>query len=48
MGGMEQLAAYLGVDEALIEQWIRGRVTIPGDVFLKAVDIVVGQPDRKS
>jgi len=39
-GGEEELARRLKVTPSHLELWIRGLESPPGDVFLKAVDIV--------
>lgn len=40
IGGEEEFAHRLKVTPSLLELWIRGVVSPPGDVFLKAADIV--------
>jgi DNA-binding transcriptional regulator YdaS (Cro superfamily) len=40
VGGEEALARLLRVTPSHLELWIRGVVSPPGDVFLKAADIV--------
>jgi len=42
-GGMERLAAYLGVPPALVAAWIRGTSDVPPVEFLKVVEIIVEQ-----
>jgi transcriptional regulator with XRE-family HTH domain len=39
-GGHEALARQLKVTPSHLELWIRGLASPPGDVFLKAADIV--------
>jgi hypothetical protein len=40
VGGEEQLALQLRVEQGRLAVWLAGRATPPGDVFLNAVDIV--------
>jgi DNA-binding transcriptional regulator YdaS (Cro superfamily) len=40
MGGEEELARRLQVTPSHLELWISGLVSPPGDVFLKAADVV--------
>lgn len=50
LGGMEQVALYLGVPEARLRVWLRGRLSPPDAVFLKLVDLLSDgpPPDRLS
>jgi len=41
MGGMEHLAAHLGVPRDMIERWAAGQVEPPPEMFLRAVDVHV-------
>jgi hypothetical protein len=41
MGGMEHLAAHLGVPLDMIERWAAGQVEPPPEMFLRAVDVHV-------
>ena len=43
LGGVEALADYLKVSPALLEAWMSGDASIPGDALLKAVDLVLDQ-----
>jgi transcriptional regulator with XRE-family HTH domain len=40
LGGTDTLAARLGVPEAHVSLWMRGLVSPPGDVFLKAAEVI--------
>ena len=40
-GGYNALCVVLGVSEFRLRQWIEGKATLPGQVFLKAADIVL-------
>jgi DNA-binding transcriptional regulator YiaG len=46
LGGIQQLAEYLGVSEQKVESWLTGYSEVPQGVFLRAVDIIVGHPSR--
>ena len=50
LGGMDQLALYLGVREARLREWMRGRLSPSDAVFLKLVDLLSDGPsaDRLS
>lgn len=50
LGGTEQLGRYLGVPEAALRVWMRGRLSPPEAVFLKLVDLLSDGPpaDRLS
>ena len=41
VGGMDRLAARIGVAPDLVETWARGEAIPPPDMFLRAVDIHV-------
>ena len=44
LGGVQALAERLGVEPPILERWMAGEAVPPYDVFLKALDIVVGDP----
>ena len=51
LGSTDALAVQLGVSPRQLERWLAGEETIPGDVFLLAVDLIVlhegaGHPGR--
>jgi hypothetical protein len=41
VGGEGQLARKFGVPEKRIVEWLLGEIPLPGDVFLRAVDVVL-------
>lgn len=43
LGGVESLAEYLKVSPELLRAWMSGDASVPGDAFLKAVDLVLHQ-----
>jgi hypothetical protein len=40
-GGVEPLAAYLKVPVNAVRFWVNGSSPLPGDVFLRIVDLVL-------
>jgi hypothetical protein len=40
-GGIEPLARYLSVAPASVHYWLSGASPVPGDVFLKLVDLII-------
>ena len=40
LGGEHKLARYLGVDVALVNDWLNGRGQPPDVIFLRCVDLV--------
>ena len=40
MGGEHRLAAYLGIDVKLIDDWLNGRGHPPPEVFLRCSDLI--------
>jgi hypothetical protein len=40
-GGVEPLAAYLKVPVSAVRFWVNGSSPLPGDVFLRIVDLVL-------
>lgn len=40
VGGVDRLARELGLQARLLEQYIRGDLPVPADLFLKATDII--------
>lgn len=45
VGDMELLAEFLGVQPKQLALWMSGVVQTPVDVFLKVVDLLMGQRD---
>jgi hypothetical protein len=45
VGGRQELAARLGVRSDALEQYIEGTLPVSEDLYLKAVDIVLGDAD---
>lgn len=41
LGGNEALCAYLEVPKRRLDLWMTGQMTLPGDVFLRVVDILL-------
>ena len=41
LGGIDSLAAHLHVHPAVLISWMRGTTSVPQDVFLAVVDIVL-------
>jgi hypothetical protein len=44
LGGLHQFAVYVDVPEWRLEAWLQGREEVPMEVFLRAVDVIVGTP----
>lgn len=44
IGGRAQLAEYLGVSEALLQEWLDGRREPPTAIYLRALDLVANGP----
>lgn len=44
LGGIHQFAVYIDVPEWRLEAWLQGREEVPMEVFLRAVDVIVGTP----
>lgn len=42
LGGEHKLAAYLGVDAGVVDDWLNGRGRPPDAIFLRCVDLVQG------
>ena len=40
LGGPHEVAKYLGVSPARVRVWMRGTVPLPGDMFLRLVDLL--------
>lgn len=40
LGGIQQLAAYLGVSTLVLERWLEGKDVAPTNIFLICVDII--------
>jgi DNA-binding transcriptional regulator YdaS (Cro superfamily) len=47
LGGVDALAAQLGVPTDDVVQWVQGTKSVPTSVFLKAVDIVTRDSAKK-
>lgn len=47
-GGRTQLAAFLGVGEAELADWVAARTGPPRAVFEKAVDVILAEHDRRA
>jgi hypothetical protein len=45
MGGTDALAEYLGVRPDGLRQYLEGSLPVSEELYLKAVDIVLGDPD---
>jgi len=41
LGSVDALAGNLGVSRRQLERWLAGQETVPSDVFLLAVDLIV-------
>lgn len=41
LGSIEALASKLGVSPRQLDRWLGGQETVPSDVFLLAVDLIV-------
>ena len=46
VGGMKPLANALGIREGVLTHYVEGTHPVPEDVYLRAVDIVLGDPDK--
>jgi len=44
LGSRERLAAYLGVTEERLGEWLEGRREPPTDAYLRALDLVARGP----
>jgi DNA-binding transcriptional regulator YdaS (Cro superfamily) len=44
LGGIHPFALHLGVSDERLEAWLEGRDQIPTDIFLRAVEVIVGRP----
>lgn len=44
LGGMDELARYLGVAPVSVRVWMRGLISPPDDVFLRLVDLLQEPP----
>ena len=44
IGGLAELAQYLGASEQDIEQWMKGRGRPPTGIYMKALDLVANGP----
>ena len=44
VGSHAQLAAYLGVSELLLQEWLEGRSEPPTLIYLRALDLVASGP----
>ena len=41
LGGIDQLAEYLGVSKTMLHRWLEGEDEPPSHVFLNAVDLIL-------
>lgn len=48
LGGMQELARYLGVSEARLRIWMRGLLALPDDVFLRLADLLLETPPPRT
>lgn len=46
LGGEKELAAYLGVSDAVLQDWLAGKGIPPTELILRAVDLLVDEPKR--
>jgi len=44
IGGLARLAEYLGVQEALLQEWLEGRREPPTAIYMRALDLVARGP----
>jgi hypothetical protein len=42
IGSVERLAEYLGVTEALLKEWLEGRLEPPTATYVRALDLAAG------
>jgi hypothetical protein len=47
-GGKAPLAAYLGVSGLKLESWLASFAPIPEEVFLKALDVTMGDVEQQN
>lgn len=49
LGGKDALGAFLEVPRRRLELWMTGQVSLPGDLFLRTVDLLLehNQEDRR-
>lgn len=45
-GGVNRLAAQLGVSVATLEQWLNGQCVAPDEVVMKAIDLLLEHDDQ--
>jgi hypothetical protein len=48
LGGMEELARYLGVAPVSVRVWMRGLISPPDDIFLRLVDLLQEPPPARA
>lgn len=46
VGGMKQLAFALGLRPSVLAHYLEGTQPVPEELYLRAVDIVLGEPDE--
>ncbi len=46
LGGMDELAGYLGVAPVSLRVWMRGLISPPDAIFLRLVDLLQEPPPR--
>ena len=44
LGSPEAAAARLGISVTLLERFLKGRITVPDSILLKAIDIALDEP----
>jgi hypothetical protein len=44
VGGLPRLAQYLGVAEALLQEWLEGKRDPPTTIYVRALDLVARGP----
>ena len=44
LGGMDELAGYLGVAPVSVRVWMRGFISPPDEIFLRLVDLLQEPP----
>lgn len=44
LGGMDEVARYLGISDVRLRIWMRGLIAPPDEIFLKLVDLISEGP----
>jgi hypothetical protein len=47
-GGRAQLASFLGVPQAELEDWLAGRSGPPREAFERAMELILAEHDRRA